>query len=74
MLTNIINPPSMAPSGQFQISTFTAENYNISKVINGPTVTTRKASNMTQVLIRPSVYSDGKWTNLTFSIIPNNYM
>ena len=47
MLTNIINPPSMAPSGQFQISTFTAENYNISKVINGPTVTTRKASNMT---------------------------
>jgi len=29
---------------------------------------------MTLVLIRPSVYADGKWTNLTFSIIPNNYM
>ena len=47
MLTNVINPPSMAPSGQFQISTFTAENFNISKVAIGPTVTTRKASNMT---------------------------
>jgi len=47
MLTNILNPPSMAPSGPFQISAFTAENYNISRVINGPTVTTRKANNMT---------------------------
>ena len=29
---------------------------------------------MTLVAIKPSIYSDGKWTNLTFSVIPKNYM
>jgi hypothetical protein len=29
---------------------------------------------MTQIRIKPSIYADGKWTNLTFSVVPRNYM
>jgi hypothetical protein len=70
MLTNIQNPPSMAPTSLFQVIINSMDGYNVSTITYGPTVANTKPSNMTSVAIKPSVYSDGKWTNLTFSVVP----
>lgn len=74
LLTNIQNAPSMAPTSQFTILINDVDGFNISTITNGLIVANKKSSNMTSVAIKPSIYSDGKWTNLTFSVIPKNYM
>lgn len=58
-LLNILNPNSAAPSGKFVFETYTMDQYLISNITNGPVISNTKPGNMTQVLIRPSVYADG---------------
>jgi hypothetical protein len=74
ILTNVQNPPSMAPSSAFSVFITSTDGFNVSTITSGPTVANTKPSNMTQISIKPSVYADGKWTNLTFSVVPKNYM
>jgi len=74
LLNNIQNAPSMAPTSQFTVLINDVDGFNISTINNGLFVANKKPSNMTSVSIKPSIYSDGKWTNLTFSVIPKNYM
>lgn len=74
ILTNIQNAPSMAPTSQFTILINDMDGFNVSSITNGLIVANTKPSTMTSVAIKPSIYSDGKWTNLTFSVIPKNYM
>jgi hypothetical protein len=64
----------MAPTSPFIIIINNVDGFNVSTINNGIAVANKKPSNMTSVAIKPSVYSDGKWTNLTFSVIPKNYM
>ena len=73
MLIGVKNPVSMAPSTRFRFETYTPDGYLISNITNGPTITNTKPSTLTSAAIRPSVYSDGSWTNLTFTIYPKNY-
>jgi hypothetical protein len=37
-------------------------------------VANTKAGNLTSIFIKPSIYADGQWTNLTFTVIARNYM
>jgi hypothetical protein len=64
----------MAPTSPFIIIINNVDGFNVSTINNGIVIANKKPSNMTSVAIKPSVYSDGKWTNLTFSVIPKNYM
>lgn len=71
---NVINSPSMAPSDAFGIEVFTIDNFGIANVAIGPKTVNTKNGKMVSVAIKPSVYADGQWTNLTFTLIPGNYL
>lgn len=47
MLMNITNPPSMAPSSSFSFEMYSKDDYLISRLTTGPTVSNKKPSNMT---------------------------
>jgi hypothetical protein len=74
MLVNITNPPTMQPSSQFRFELYTQDDYLIGNITSGPTVSNTKPNTMTSIFIKPSIYSDGQWTNLTFTVTPKNYM
>lgn len=73
LLIGVKNPSSLAPSTKFRFETYTSDNYLISNITNGPTITNTKLSTMSSATIRPSVYADGQWTNLTFTVFPKSY-
>ena len=58
-LLNITNSGSMAPSSNFMFTLYTIDDYLIGNVTSGPTVANTKASAMTSLFIKPSIYSDG---------------